>query len=559
MFANIRRHQKWLWILISGAVIISFVWYFNPNNRQSGSFQRERNVGSMNGRPITQGEYRDARAEAELQYFFNYGSWYGTDEFSRQNEGVLDRDTRTRLLLKEKAREYNIHVTPEEIAKWISTNFGRERAFTEADYNHVIKDILAPKGIRERDFENYVAGQIAIQHLVSVAGLPGRLVTPQEAETHYRQENEEASADAVFFDLTNYISKVKVDDAALGAFYTNRMSQYRIPDRIRIAYVEFPASNYFPQADQKIAGITNLAQRVDEMYQQRGAKFFTDTNDQVLPPEAAKQRIREELRTSTALVEAQRAATTFAEELLAMQGAKQISNLESLASQKGIVSKITEPFDQFSSPRGMEVPERFGQVAFALTTAEPFIEEPIRGSDAVYVAGLKDKIASSNPPLESIKDRVVEDFKRDEAQKMVTRDGQEFQAKLTNAVASGKGLTAAVSELGQKLIIMPPFTRATRAISGLERPDISRIVGMSFTLTPGEISQFMPSRDGGFILHLNKFIPADDAKVKAAVAENQKELQRSHQSQAFEDWFRKQMQSAKLSLITDKNESPTAQ
>ena len=33
MFAHIRRHQKWLWLFISAAVIISFVWYFNPNQQ----------------------------------------------------------------------------------------------------------------------------------------------------------------------------------------------------------------------------------------------------------------------------------------------------------------------------------------------------------------------------------------------------------------------------------------------------------------------------------------------------------------------------------------------
>ena len=98
MFANIRRHQKWLWYVISAAVIISFTWYLNPSNRQQrgggGLFQQ--NVGQIYGRPISRTEYLNAQRDANLKYLFTFGSWYGSDEFSRQNEGFIERETRQR-------------------------------------------------------------------------------------------------------------------------------------------------------------------------------------------------------------------------------------------------------------------------------------------------------------------------------------------------------------------------------------------------------------------------------------------------------------------------------
>src|SRR5436305_1256835 len=111
MFANIRRHQKWLWYVISAAVIISFTWYLNPSNRQQrggggGLFQQ--NVGTINGHPITRNEYFNAQRDANLKYLFTFGSWYGSDEFSRQNEGFIERETRQRIFLREKARELGI-------------------------------------------------------------------------------------------------------------------------------------------------------------------------------------------------------------------------------------------------------------------------------------------------------------------------------------------------------------------------------------------------------------------------------------------------------------------
>src|ERR1051325_9527665 len=87
MFANIRRHQKWLWILISGAVIISFVWYFNPNTRYGnrGAVNFSAAVGSVNGRSISRSEYLQIQNEAQIRHRFVYGSWFGEDEFSRRN------------------------------------------------------------------------------------------------------------------------------------------------------------------------------------------------------------------------------------------------------------------------------------------------------------------------------------------------------------------------------------------------------------------------------------------------------------------------------------------
>src|SRR3954463_3242737 len=120
MFANIRRHQKWLWYVISAAVIISFTWYLNPSNRQGGAGGlHQENVGTINGRPVSQGEYLDARKEAFLKYLFMSGTWYGNDDFSRQNADFIENQTKQRLYLKDKAKELGIQVTAANVADWI--------------------------------------------------------------------------------------------------------------------------------------------------------------------------------------------------------------------------------------------------------------------------------------------------------------------------------------------------------------------------------------------------------------------------------------------------------
>ncbi len=552
MFANIRRHQKWLWVLISGAVIISFVWYFNPNaGSGGGEVSFDSKVGTLNGRPIGRAEYMNARKEAELRYLFSYGTWHGSDDFSRQNPDFIDRETKTRLFLREKIKEHNINVTPAEVAKWIREVFGREKPFTPADYDRFLETLKA-RGVSESDLERYVRNELGAMHLAQVAGTPGRLVTPQEAESQYRQENEKVAVDAVFFNAADHLAQVKVEPALISAHYTNQAAMYRVPERIQLAYVAFDATNYLAQADQFLVGITNLNQIIDEIYKQRGASFYTDTNDVALPAELAKQRIKEEERKRLALVEARKAATAFAQELFDLPGTRQVANLENLAAARGIVAKTTEPFTQFDGPRGMDVPERFGQLAFMLTPGDPFIEEPIVGAESVYVGGLKKRIASEIPPLDSIRDKVTEDYKRIQSQVLARQAGQAAHAKLTNAMAAGKSFTAAATELGLNSVKLEHFNQLSRSIAGLDaRIDPGSVKNAAFALKAGETSPFTFTRDGGFVLHVNSFLPVSDDQVKEALPPYLANLQRSGQAEAFNAWFGKEFQAAKLSLVTD--------
>jgi hypothetical protein len=561
MFANIRRHQKWLWYVIAGAVIISFTWYLNPSNQGGGGRggMFDSTVGHINGRSISRAEYGDFHKDALLKYYFTYGSWYGSDEFSRQNEGFLDREIRQRIFLREKARELGVHVTPENIADWIREQFGRERTFTTEDYNNLVNN-LQQRGIKESDLNRFARGEIATRHLMQVAGMPGKLVTPQEAEAKYRRENQQVAADAVFFSASNYIAKVNLDMANISRHYTNQMQNFRENEKLQISYVAFPATNYFAEADKIIAGVTNLNQMVDEIYRQRGTNYYTDATGAPMAPDAAKAKIKEDERLNIALREARKTAITFAEKVIDASatnapGKPKASILDEQAQANNLPVKVTPPFSQYDIPEGMDVPEKFSQLVSQLTPEAPFIEEPVVGGDAVYVVAFKNKIASHVPPLAQIQDKVTEDYKRFESRRLAMEAGQAFHAKVTAALASGKTFQAAATENGQTVTSLAPFSTVARTIQGLDpRVNPSMVKNTAFALKEGGTSGFVPSGDGGYILHVNKFIPASDADVKTALPEYIATLQRSGQSQAFSEWFSKEYQQTKLSLVTDKNE-----
>jgi len=347
---------------------------------------------------------------------------------------------------------------------------------------------------------------------------------------------------------------VNLDPTNITAHYTKQNQNFREPDKMQVVYVEFPATNYFADAEKTLAGITNLNQLIEEEYRKHETNFYTDANGMPMTVDAAKLKIREEQKTQLALREARKAATTFEEELL-NKTPRNTTNLFELAKSKGLTVKVTPPFSQFEPVKGLEVPEKFNQAAFALTPEDPFIEEPIVGENAVYVAGLEKKIPSRVPPLAEIQAKVTEDYKRMQSREMATRAGQEFYSKLTAALAAGKAFNAAAFEAGYSVTTLAPFSMVSRTIQGLDpRIDPSTVKNTAFSLKEGETSQLVPTRDGGFVLHVDKFIPVSDAEVKAALPNYLAGLQKSGQSEAFNEWFSKEFQAAKVQLVTDRPE-----
>ena len=111
--------------------------------------------------------------------------------------------------------------TPNATAKWIAEIFrGKDdTTFPMERYDRFVKTELKPQSLSADDFYRFARHQIGQQHLISVYGLGGKLITPQEAESFYRRLNEPLSTEAVFFSATNFLGNVSANvSEALGNF-----------------------------------------------------------------------------------------------------------------------------------------------------------------------------------------------------------------------------------------------------------------------------------------------------------------------------------------------------
>jgi hypothetical protein len=553
MFQHIRRHQKWLWIVISAAVIISFVVYFTPdaNIGRGGRGGGDANYGSINGRSIKQKELLAAYREAQLRYLFSYGNWPGNDEFGREMGFDVEREAENRLFLAEKIRELNIQVSEQEVADYIADAFSdrQTKAFRQDAYDQFVKTRLAERGMGEEDLTRFIRTEVAVGHLISVAGLSGTMLPPREAEAQYRRENEQLTASVLTFSQSNYVAGVNLDPLALQVFYTNRMSIYRVPERVAVSYVKFDATNFLAEADAQIAKITNYNQVVDMEYQKRGVDSFKDAAGKVLEAEAAKVQIRSEHRMETALVAARRKAGSFVEEIqTAFEANPSKTNLlEELALSRGMIVASTAPFTQRDGPREMRTLARFSEIAFKLSAEEPY-STPIPDEECIYVIGIKERLPSMNPPFDTVKDRVTDEYRRGQALEAARNAAKAFAATLTNGLAAGRKFEELCAEAKLTPINLPAFSLATRTLPEAEtnRVSLSDLKNAASALAPGRASGAVGVRDGSMVVYLHSRAPVEDAKVQLELPIYQKTLREGRHYEAFQEWFRKEKELARM-------------
>lgn len=564
MFGTIRKHSTLLWVPIIALTSISMVWFFTADvSLFSSDRTSEGNYGTIGGRPITQEEYLNAFQEAKLVYRFQTGDWPSKDEASALR---LENDAIYRVFLIQKLKEMDIRVS-EKAAALMELAQLREMPYAQFE-----KEFLQPNELNIADYKRYVRHQSAIQQqLFSTASVPGRLATATEAEALWRKENQQMAAQLAVFWTSNYLDKVTVTNGAVSNFYALQMGRYRLLDRLTLSYVEFSASNYFAEADSKLAQLTNLNEIVSDYYfrGRMNTNLWTDTNGAPLPEASAKEKIKEEIRSNEALAAARRAAAAFGTQLMNQPDANKVSNLESLARTNNLTVKFTKPFDNLKggleefddepgpAPRGDDSPPEslrdvIRQKAFALTDDRPILFSPIVGKHAVFLLARQTRVPSETQPLDKIQDKVTADYKSFMAGQLARNAGQAFHTNLTNGLALKKSFSDICAAEKVKTVDLPPFSVSMRGLTNIDaRINLRLLQNLAQNTEIGQASAFLPAQpgsEGGFILYAKARPPVDEAKLKTELPEFINQMRVYRQNEAFNQWFRKQIEQARVAV-----------
>jgi SurA-like protein len=532
MIGTIRKHSALLWWTIIPLTIISFVWYMGsaPSRSGRGGGGGGNDFGSIYGHAVTQENYQDAKNDFFIYHWLHYGEW--PDKNPNLSKTELEREIFVRLLLDRKADSLGIKVSDDAAvaaANDLLRSIGRNGQAVPMDT--FLTQVLTPAGLTDADFARFVHHDLALQQLIGVMGLPGQLVTPQEAAGFYDREHQEISVQAVFFSASNYLSQVTATPDAVAEFYTNYLAAYRLPDRVQVNYVAFETSNFLAQAKAEWAK-TNFEEYVNAAFRQNGLAAFPGAKTE----DDAKAQIRETLIKRRALADARDQANDFANVLFAMDPPK-AENLAVVARQKGLTVRTTAPFATDYGPAEFSAPADFTKKAFELTPDVP-LAEPVVGADGIYLIALAKQLPSEIPPLEQIRARVAGDFKFRSAALLALNQGTNFVRTLQDQMAAGKSFASICAAAGLTPQTLPPFSLSTPELPGFsDRDELSQLKQAAFTTPTGRASGFVQTSDGGFVVYVQALLPVNEATKNADLPQFLAQLRRTRENEAFNEWL----------------------
>ena len=243
----------------------------------------------------------------------------------------------------------------------------------------------------------------------------------------------------------------------------------------------------------------------------------------------------------------QQKAYEFATELLEIEPVN-MANLATLAGKKGLKVFETEPFSALDGPKGIKNPAQFSQQAFGLNREQPFGAEPVQTGDDYYVLGFKNRLPSVPQPFETVKDKVQEDYIHYRAAQLAREAGNKFAGAVTNGLAAGKKFIDIAKAEKVNVLNLSAFGRSASSIPDLETYRISpfQYRSAAFAHKAGESSGFISSGESGFVLYVDKFLPADETKMKTELKEYLDSMRSRQANIAFNEWVSSQIQNAGL-------------
>jgi hypothetical protein len=580
-FQTIRNKQKWLFGLIAIPVVIGFVILFTPdaedlifgrrNQSETGVYGQLK--GKRGWETVTRGQWIEARNIVLGPLILNYGG-----RLPNLNDELIDNQVPNVLARQALMAKYGIQPSKTDSEDWVIKLIDQSLKSAPLGQTRTRQELLGELSSNFNGDDQllaYASYTIGVGQLQELAAISGSLVSAQEAEVEFRNQNEQFEAEALFLSHTNYLPLVQVSDEQIKTHYTNTLANNRIPERRQVSYVTFPATNYLDEAEKKFdelkpeqrdallktywSGITNLAGYKTNGIPNLAKDIVTlRTNEyKEMKVEEAVASIRSDilstpdgLKSGLAVIEAYKAGLDFQKSLEETYKAQPaLDTLEKMALLQNLTATT-------SPPLGIQDRVVFGlaQVSsaqvFALSKTNAFIfgDSPFSGiSSDFYIASLKKVIPVRYRTFLEAKATVTADFKKAESIKLMNEAGE----KIHQSIKAGKALAEVGKENNLAVTKLGPFDPVGGAIPGLaNKANAEDVRTQALGLDVGAISELitsstdssdLASEEAAFVVKLTGKNAVSKDKFDAEFAGYLKSARSAAGSQSYTAWLQGQI------------------
>jgi hypothetical protein len=223
-----------------------------------------------------------------------------------------------------------------------------------------------------------------------------------------------------------------------------------------------------------------------------------------------------------------------------------------LAKAKGLTVKTTAPFDEKDGSKEIDVQAKSLHVLFSLRENDPddkdrsllYAPSPILGStNAVFVAGLEQRIPSQLQSLAEVHDAVVRDYRADKSMELARAAGEKFTAAAQAGLVQGQSFDAVCADENATPETLPVFTLNTPSIPAItNKTEFTHLQETAYNLMTGQPSKFTPTEDGGYVVYVKQRLAVDEAKMREELPAYLTKMREQRQIASYEEWFSREMQ-----------------
>src|SRR6266850_4639068 len=504
MMKLLRRHRDWLMIVIA-ILAIPFIFYFvrTPDYGAMGrdQFARiyDRNVSML-----------EAQQFARL---LNLAQTLGMSDFvgamtagagSNQNQGAVQFIVNL-LVLRHEAERLGLRPSASEVAEVVRKlpAFHGDSGFDINKFNDLVQNGLAPLGLAEEHIEQLVRDQICLSEIQKLLAA-GVSLPKSELDENFQRGYDKLYVSVIRFRSADLDKDVTISDEDVQKYYDAHKAELKTDEKRKVEFVQLTLN----EEEKKLAG----RERIE-----------------------ALQKLADR-------------ATDFTQALL-----EKGADFKQAAAKFQLPVHETGEFAKAEPDPQLKVDAQLGPAAFKLSMQEPN-SDPVQVADGFYILHLAGITEARPLTLEEAKPKVVETLQKSKAKELMSTKAADVVQQLRETKQSGQPLEAAIQKTGGKAEKIPPFSlieeekpksedKEPKKNEPADLPAIKQAVAF---LNPGEVSDFSPAGENGFVAVLEKREPLAEAGASEKKAAYEKRLLDNKRQIVLMEWLRDRGQAAGL-------------
>ena len=542
MLALFRRSQKiWLWGLIIVVVVTFIPWGARVGRTiKAGPMEV---MGYYDQQKITKPDLLRAVAAARIELLIQ-----GRTPEELNDTRQLEREAWMRIMMVTEAKNAGIAASPQEIEQYVRNTFFKGQPINQDAYVGMIQQ-LGGLGMSPREFEDNLRDSILILKLRQSFGQT-ILVPDEEVRQMYEAQRTLIKVAYVPFSYSNYFPTAPIGTNELAMYYAANEKELTVPPQ-----VDLVAAVVRPD----IAGVEVDPTRAEEFYDQHKKMFAVtnkvaatkDTNDSqdaevkitYKPFSAVSNMIIAILVSNEANNIAFDQATRLCEAMTSVDAEKAKDRTQLFldsAKKLGIPTFKSGLVSQREDVQGITNSMGLVSMAFSMKAGEVSPEPRIVPDAGQAVVFLKEKNDAYLPALSNIEEKVRGDVRLEHALQATYMAASNLNSKIC---AQATSFTNAAARLKHHAKVTLPFDRATGTDTlGCPPQVVSRLFAY-----PANTSVVAPCKEGYMIVCPIEVIEPDFGLLKNHEHDIKEQLMYQHHVLLFQMWMN-QLQNKKLKL-----------